>query len=331
MSLAKAVVHRPVLWLVVFSLISICGIYLLSNIAVDMFPEINAPWLVISAAYPGADPETVEKSLTNVLEGALANTAGITEMKSTSREQASIIMLQFAFGTDMDAKMNRVRENLDLVRGDLPETATAPVMMLMKANDEPIMRIAVRGNGAGGLRGSRDQNELRALAKKEMQKRLEQIEGVASVSVEGGQDAIVQIALSQNRLEAYNIMISEISRSLAAQNLERGAGSIEEGLVEYSIKTSGEYASLADIANTVVAQVGGADIRLQDIGEVGMGFRKERSAVYVNGEPGVYLSIMKQSGANTVTVADAIYERLAELRTALPRDITLEITQDSTV
>jgi HAE1 family hydrophobic/amphiphilic exporter-1 len=319
-------VRRPVLWLVVFALISICGIYLLSNVTVDMFPEAEAPWLVIYSTYPGADPETVEKSLTGVLEGALANTAGITKMESESREQIGIIFLEFAFGTDMDVKMNRVRENIDLVRDSLPETATAPVMMLLQANDEPIMRVALRANAGSG----RDQNDLRALAKKEMQKQLEQIEGVATVSIGGGQDAIVQADLSQNRLEAYGITISEIADSLAAQNLQLGAGTIEEGLVEYSVKTSGEYASLADIAAAVVAGTGGADIRVEDIGEVRMGFRDERSAAYVNGEPGVYLSIMKQRGANTVSVAAAVYEKLDELKAALPLDISLEIIQDST-
>jgi HAE1 family hydrophobic/amphiphilic exporter-1 len=300
--------------------------YLLSNIAVDMYPEAEAPWLVVYSTYPGADPETVEKSLTEVLEGALANTAGITKMQSESRGQIGVISLEFAFGTDMDAKMNRVRENLDLVRDSLPETATAPVMILLQANDEPIMRIALRAKAGGG----RDQNELRALAKKEIQKQLEQIEGVATVSIAGGQDAIVQAALSQNRLEAYGITAGEIAGSLAAQNLQLGAGIIEEGLVEYSVKTSGEYASLADIAAAVVAQSGGADIRLEDIGEVGMGFRDERSAAYIGGEPGVYLSIMKQRGANTIAVASAVYGRLGELTAALPRDLSLEIIEDST-
>jgi HAE1 family hydrophobic/amphiphilic exporter-1 len=320
-------VRRPVLWLVVFALISICGMYLLSNVAVDMFPEVAAPWMIIYCAYPGADPETVEKSLTDVLEDALANTAGITKMESESREQIAIISLEFAFGADMDAKMNRVRENIDLVRDSLPETAAAPVMMLLQANDEPIMRIALRASAEGG----RDQNELRDLAKKELQKQLEQIEGVATVGVEGGQDAIVRADVSQNRLEAYGITISEIASALAAQNMTLGAGVIDEGRTEYSVKTSGEYASLADIAALVVAGSGGADIRVEDIGEVLMGFRDERSAVYVGGEPGVYLSIMKQRGANTVAVASAVYERLEELKAALPRDISLEITQDSTL
>jgi HAE1 family hydrophobic/amphiphilic exporter-1 len=194
------------------------------------------------------------------------------------------------------------------------------------------MRIAVRGAPGSGY----TQNDLRAFAKNELEDRFKQVEGVASINVEGGQDPIVIAALSQNRLEAYGITINEISRSLAAQNMDLGAGVIEDGLIEYSIKTSGEYSNLAEIANSVVLQAGTAggglaDIRLQDIGDVAFDFQEERSAVYVNGEPGVYISIMKQSGVNTIRVADEVYRQLEILKQSLPRDISLEITNDTTV
>jgi HAE1 family hydrophobic/amphiphilic exporter-1 len=327
MSIAKAVVQRPVLWLVVFALVSISGIYLLSNIAVEMLPELQMPALVVSTVYPGADPETVEKTVTAVLEAGLANTGGIVEMSSTSSDQASIIVLEFEYGVDMDVKINRVRENIDLVESTLPENAQPPRIHLMRTDDEPVMRIAVRGNSANPL----SQNELRFLAKENILDQLKQIEGVASCDVEGGQDAIVQIVLFQNRLEAYGITISEITGALASQNMELGAGSIDDGPVEYSLKTSGAYASLADIAGTVVTKISGADIRLLDIGEVTMAYKDETSAAYINGEPGVYIAIMKQSGANTVTVADNIYRKLDSLGQTLSPGIRLEIIQDSTL
>jgi HAE1 family hydrophobic/amphiphilic exporter-1 len=323
MSLAKSVVCRPVLWLVVFILVSISGVFLFPNIAVDMLPEVEPPWLLVSTVYPGADPQTVEKSVTNILEASLANTSGLTLMESVSREQVSMIMLEFEFGVDIDGKIIRVRENLDIVEDDLPEDVRTPQVLLRKTNDSPIMRIAVQGE--------RTQNELRALAVNEIQNRLTQIEGVASCSVEGGQDAIVLTALSQNRLEAYGLTINEIAQALGRQNLQLGAGAIEDGLVEYSVKTAGEYASLADIANTVVAQSGGADIRLQDIGELRFDFAEETSSVYINGEPGVYLAIMKQSGANTVSVADKVYRRLDSIGKTLPRGVRLEVIEDSSL
>jgi HAE1 family hydrophobic/amphiphilic exporter-1 len=323
MSLAKSVVRRPVLWLVVFALVSISGVFLFSNIAVDMLPEIEPPWLLVSTAYPGADPQTVEKSVTNVLEAALANTSGLILMESESREQISLIMLEFEFGADINEKIIRLRENLDMAEDALPEDARSPQVLLRKTNDEPIMRIAVKGE--------RPQNELRALAVEEIQNRLTRIEGVASCSVEGGQDAIVLAALSQNRLESYGLTINEIARALGRQNLQLGAGALEDGRVEYSVKTAGEYTSLAEIADTVVARPGGADIRLTDIGEVRFDFAEETSSVYINGEPGVYLAIMKQSGANTVSMADEVYRRIDSIGKTLPRDVRLEVIEDSSL
>ena len=323
MSVARAVVKKPVLWLVVFALVSIGGIFLFSNIAFDTLPEVEVPYLAVITTYPGADPETVEKSVTDVLEAGLANTGGIRKMTSVSKEQASMILLEFDFGTNIDTKINLVRENIDMVKAALPDTANSPMVVQAKANDDPIMLIGISGRGFS-------QNELRAFAKKDIQDQLKQIEGVASCGVEGGQDALVRVSVSRNRLEAYGVTVSEIAGALAAQNLQLGAGSIEEGLVEYSIKTSGEYDSVAGIANAVVAQVNGADIRLGDIGEAALDYAEERSAAYINGEPGVYLSVMKQSGANTVRVADQVYRRLETLRKTLPQAISLDIIQDET-
>jgi len=323
MSIAKAIVKRPVLWLVVFALVTISGIFMISNIAIEQYPDIQMPYLVIATTYSGADPETVEKSVTNILEAAIANTGGIQKMTSMSRSQISLIILQFDFGTNMDVKTNRVRESIDRVKNVLPDNLASPIIMQLRPEDQPIMRIAVRG--------SLPQNDLRSIAKDELEDQFKQIEGVASVNVEGGQDAIVRVSLSQNRLEAYGVTINEIARSLTAQNRELGAGFIDEGLIEYSIKTSGEFSSIAEIANTVVLQMGGADIRLQDIGEVSFDFQEERSTVYVNGEPGVYLSIIKQSGANTVKVADQVYKQFDNLKKTLPKEINIEITQDDTL
>jgi HAE1 family hydrophobic/amphiphilic exporter-1 len=324
MSIAKTVVKRPVLWIVVFALVCMSALFLVSDIPFDMFPEIEAPYITVYTTYPGANPETIEKSVTNLLESALANTGGINEMQSQSREQVSIITMEFEFGTDMNEKMNLVRENIDQISASLPDNANKPRIILQNINDRPVMRIAVRGDNI-------TRNELRAFARKNLVDGLQQVDGVASCDVEGGQDAIVQVSLSQNRLEAYGVTISEIAKVLAAQNFQLGAGYIAEGQVEYSIKTSGEYASIADVANTVIIGIGGADIRLCDIAEVTMDYSEERSTAYINGEPGVYLSIMKQGGANTVKVADEIYKRIEGIQKTLPENINLEIIQDSTV
>jgi HAE1 family hydrophobic/amphiphilic exporter-1 len=336
-SIAKSVVSRPVLSIVVFALLAITGLYLFTNIAVDMWPEMELPYLMVYTTYPGADPETVEKTLTKPLESGLANISGLKNMRSTSQEQASVILLQFDYGVNTDPKMNRAREAVDLIRDNLPPNAGAPVIAPFNPLTEPVLRIAVRGSATPTGAG-RSQNELRAIAKDLLLDRLEQIEGVGSASVEGGQDAIVRVQVSQNRLEAYGITITEIAQSLALQNMELGAGSIEDNITNYAVRTSGEFASITDIAQTVVAQVNGiagtqfpADVRLMDIAEISLGFQDETSTVYINGEPGVYISLMKQSGANSVAVANQAYKRLEELKALLPPGVSIEVIQDNTI
>ena len=322
MSTAERVVKRPVLGIVVFGLIAIVALYLVSGIAIDMLPEFNMPVLAVATTYRSAGPETVEKAVTKPLESQLVNLSGLKKMTSTSSEASSLIMLEFDYGANLDAKTNDVRDRIDRVRQLLPDDADSPAIMQFDPNSFPILRIAVRG--------PRGQNELRALAVNTVQDRLEQVNGVAATSVNGGRDTIVQVEISQNRLEAYGLSITGIAGTLAAQNIELGAGSIEDGAKNYRIRTIGEYRTIADIAETVIARRGGADIRLLDIGEVRFGFPAETATVYINGENGVYLGVTKQSGANSVAVADAVYEKLTEIDALLPEDVSLEIVEDDT-
>ncbi len=321
MSIAKKVVDRPVLFLIIFALIGIVGLYVVSNVAIDMFPEVDLPVVLVMTTYEGAGPETVEKTVTKPMESSLVNIGGLKEISSRSSEHSSIVILQFDYGTNIDNKINDVRDKLDRVKAQLPDGTDSPMIMKMDPNSMPIMQIAVRGN--------RSQNELRTLAEDMIQDRLEQIDGVASTSVRGGQSQLVRVELSQNRLEAYGLTITGIAQVLAAQNIELGAGTIVDGSKNYSIRTTGEFASIHDIAETVVTKLNGADIRLQDVGRIYMGYEDTESTVYINGQEGVYVSVTKQSGTNTVSVADKVYARLDELRADLPSDITLEMTSDS--
>jgi HAE1 family hydrophobic/amphiphilic exporter-1 len=323
MSIAEKVVGRPVLGLVVFGLIAIVSLYLVSDVAIDMFPEINMPIITVNTSYSGAGPETVEKSVTRLLESALVNISGLTNMGSTSREGSSTISLEFDYGTDLDAKTNDIRDRIDRVRGRLPGEADSPQVMQFDANAMPILRIAIKGN-------NRTRDELRSLAEELIQDRLEQIDGVASTTVMGGRSKIVKVEVSQNRLEALGLTITGIARVLATQNLELGAGVIEDNARNYSIRTTGEFTSIAAIADTVIARRNDVDIRLVDIGNIGFDFETENSTVFINGESGVYVSVTKQSGTNSAAVAEKVYERLDEIKSTLPGDISLEITLDNT-
>ncbi|GHU01073.1 multidrug ABC transporter [Spirochaetia bacterium] len=323
----KSVVHRPVLMIIVFGIITMLAVFLAGKLAIEMLPNMEMPMLVVATTYPGADPETVEKMVTKPLESSLVNISGLKKSSSSSREHTSVIVLEFAYGADLDMQANKVRENIDKARGALPDNTEAPLVATYDPNSDPILRIALSSPRL-------DQNELRALAKDVVKSRLEQVDGVAEANVEGGSDRIVRVEISQNRLDAYKVTITEIAGALQVQNMELGAGYIKDGnsgsAVNYAIRTSGEFESIADVANTVVAQINGADIRLQDIGEVTLGYNDASSEVYVNGEKGVFVAVMRQSGKNSVAIADEVYARMDKLKELLPADVSLDVTMDDT-
>jgi HAE1 family hydrophobic/amphiphilic exporter-1 len=324
MSIAQRVVRRPVLGIVVFGLVAIVALYLVSGLAIDMFPEVDMPILMVTTSYTGAGPETVEKTITKPLESQLVNLSGLSSISSTSSEGSSTITLEFDYGSDLDAKTNDIRDRIDRVRRRLPDEADSPLIRQFDPNSMPILRIAVQSSS------ERTPNELRRIAVDSVQERLEQVDGVASTNVNGGQEQIVRVEISQNRLEAYGLSITGIAGILAAQNIELGAGTIVDGAKDYNIRTTGEYKSLQDIAETVILRRGDADIRLMDIGTVTLSYSDETSTAYINGESGVYVGVTKQSGTNSAAVAEKVYAKLDEIQEFLPADVSLDIVRDNT-
>ena len=323
MSIATNIVKRPVMGLVVFTLVAIVAMFFVRDIPIDMLPDIEPPFLVVVTPYPGAGPETVENSVTRILESELINISGLQQLTSRSSENMSMVIMEFEFGEDIGAKTIDARDRVDRVRGRLPDGVHSPVIWQIDLSMMPIMRIAVEGD--------RSANELYEIATNLILDRLEQVEGVGTASAVGGMERQVRVEISQNRLEAYGLTITGVAQTLAAQNLELGAGSIVEGSVSYGIRTTGEFRSVQDIAETVIARRGGADIRLLDIADVRMGYPRETSSSFINGQAGIFVEITQQSGSNAVAVADQVYQRLDEIRATLPPGVTLEIIQDTTI
>lgn len=322
MSIANKVVGRPVLVAIVFALIMVVGLYTVSNIALDLMPSIERPVLSVSTSYPGASPESVEKSVTATLESALINISGLKTLTSSSSEGSSRLTLEFNYGVNLSDATNDIRDKLDRVRNALPDGADSPRIFKFNMDDQPIIRIAVSGK--------RTAEDLKALAEQYIQPYFEQIDGIAQADVNGGRSRIVRVELSQNRLDAYGLTITGIASGLAAQNVELGGGSIGEGTKDYLIRTTGEYKSIDEIAQTVVATIDGYGVRLADLGRVFQGYTDETSVVYINGQPGVYVSLTKRSGTNTVKAADGVYAKMKDIQKLLPADVTMDIVSDQT-
>lgn len=320
MSISRKTLEHPVLVLIVFVLLAAVGLFTLRNVPIALFPEIDSPYVMVMTTYTNAGPEAVEKTVTKVLESALVSVNGLKNLYSTSSENSSTIQLEFNYGTDIEDAVNDIRDKLGRVTRNLPDNAGSPTIFRMSADSMPIMRIAIRGN--------RSVDDVKQIAEDNIVDILEQADGVAEASVYGGKTKVVRVELEQNRLAAYGFTVTQVSAALAKQNLELGGGKLNEGQKDYTVRTTGEFSSIDDINNTVIATVNGYDVKLRDIGNAFMGFEDIQREVFINGEHGVYVSVTKQSGSNSVTVANNVYEKIDQLKKTLPSDITMEIIQD---
>lgn len=319
--LSEKTLNHPVLTLIVFALLGMMGVFTLSKTEISLMPDIDQPYLMVMSSYTNAGPESVEKSVTNLVENALASLNSLKSISSSSSEGSSMVSLEFNYGTDLDIATNDVRDKLDRINRALPD-GVDPMIFKMDSSSQPIMRIAIRGN--------RTTDDLKMLAENNVIDVLEQADGVGEASVMGGRAKIVRVELEQNRLAAYNLTISAVASSLSVQNLELGGGTVTEGTMDYSIRTVGEYKTVDEINNTVVTRLNGYDVKVCDLGRAYMGFKDASSYVYINGEPGVYVQITKQSGTNSVTVANEVYKKIDQVKETLPSDVSLEIISDDT-
>lgn len=320
--LSEKTLRHPILALIVFLLLGFMGIFTLSNVPVSLMPDTESPYLTVSASYANAGPESVEKSVTVPLENALVSLNGLKNMTSTSSEGRSSIFLEFDYGANLEVIASDIRDKLDRVKGRLPD-GVSPQIQKSNSNSSPIMRIAIRGN--------RSTDDLKAIAENTVCDILEQAKGVGEASVSGGRSQIVRVELEQNRLQAYNLTLSSVSSVLSRENLELGGGKITEDATDYAVRTVGEYKSVQEINDTVITRKNGYDVKVSDIGRAYMGYSDASSTVLINGEPGVYISVTKQSGENSVTVANALYKKIDQVKEMLPADVTLEIIRDDTV
>ena len=334
MSITNTVVRRPTTIIVLFTLLTALALVVYPSLSVELFPEMSLPMVVVFSNYKGASPETVEESITKNIESAVSNVGGIKSINSTSSEGYSMVMIQFNYGTNLDKASQSINDNLKLYSDIFPADATSPTIFKLNTNMMPVMNIAVIGSKG------QDANALRKIAQDTVKKKLERVKGVSSTTINGGQDSYIQVAVDQNRLAAYSITLTQVASALNPQNYQIGAGTITEGDVSYLIRTDAQFTSLADIENVLIASypkydssgnlVSSTTVKLEDIAQIKYVYKDASSQVYINGEPGVYLSVSKESDANSVQVAKMLYKVIDELNAELPDGVSLYVTVDTT-
>lgn len=320
MKLANFSVNRPVTVVMVVLAILIIGAVSLGDLNLDLFPEINLPVAAVITSYGGSAPQEVENMVTRPLENTLGTVSNVSSISSTSSTGSSTIIIQFEFGTDMEFAALEVRENIDLVKGFLPDDAGEPMVFKMDPNMMPILQL--------GIGGDIPSQELMYIAENNIKPRLERIEGVASVDITGGMTREIQVTVEPEKLQAHGLALNQVIQAIQSQNMNLSAGKITEGAQDLMVRVTGEFKNTAQIAATPITTPGGNLIQLADVAQVEDAFREVTSYSRVNGLPSIGLAIQKQANANTVQVVREVRAALEDIRQQLPGGLEIATTLD---
>jgi len=328
MSVVRKSIDHPVTIMIVYILICGLALVFIPQLSVSLVSDTDMPIISVNTTYPGASPEEVEQNVTKVLENALSSVQGLKKMSSTSRQGESGITLEFDYGVNLDHIQYLVDSEVNGVMDSMPADAKTPKIQRFSASSMPIMTLAIKGD--------RPFKELQKIGEDTIKPQLERINGVASASVIGGSDSIIAIDVSRSRLAAYNLTITDVSDVLSSQNVLVSGGDIVRGNTHYKISANETLSSLKQVRNLVIKTVPSGDssrdrsIYVKDIAEVRESERDQEKIVYVDGQKGINIQVLKESGGNAVKISREIHSSLQKINKALPAGVSLNVLSDDT-
>ena len=321
MSLYGAAVKRPIMTTLCFVAVVILGLFSLVKLPIDLLPDIETNTIMVITMYPGASAEDIEQNVTKPLENTLNSVEHLKHISSNSRENTSVITLEFEFGYDIDVMTNDVRDKLDMVESSLPDGVMNPIIFKFSTDMIPICLLSVEAKESmAGLYKILDDNVVNPLAR---------IDGVGSVSVSGAPKREIHVYCDPNRLEAYNLTVEAISNVIAAENMDMPGGSFDVGSNTYALRVQGEFDDARQMENIPVGSFNGKIIYLKDVARVDDSLEERSQETYNNGKLGAMVIIQKQSGANSVQISDKVKEMLPRIQKSLPSDVKIGVIQDT--
>ena len=319
MSIPRIAIHRPVTMFMLSAIIVLLGGISLTRLPVDLMPEIAQPTITVSVNYPGVGPLEMEQLVTRPLEQAVSAVAGLQQVNSTSSEGRSNVRLNFQWGMDMSEAVDDVRTRIDRVRGRLPENADAVQIFKADSNAMPIINMAVQGDF--------DPVTLREVAQNELGPRFERVAGVAAVQVNGGLRRQIHIELSREKITALNLGVERVVQAIRQENQNTPLGEVNQGDATYLVRSQGQFTSLDDIRNLVVLTRAGVPVYLRDVADVVDSTEDRRQFLRIDGKPGVRMTVNKQTGENTVAVAQGVKAEMDRINREVP-GIQMLVTTD---
>jgi len=304
-SIPRVAIHRPITMFMLSATVVLLGLMSLARLPVDLLPDVSYPSLTVRVGYAGVGPLEIEELVVRPLEQAMAAVPGVEVISATASEGSGMVRLNFAWGTDLNEAADEVRTRVDRIRGRLPEEADPPTIFKFDSNAMPIMGI--------GVEGDFDRVTLRELATNDLSPRIERVPGVAAVTVDGGLRRQIKIDLSKEKITALNLSVDRVTSVLRSENQNVPLGEVDEGDTTYLVRSAGQFQNLDDIRNLVILTTNGVPVYLRDIAEVYDGTEDFRSFTRINGKPGVRMRVTKQSGTNTVQIAEAVKAEVARI------------------
>jgi len=310
MNLPAFTVARPVLTTMATLIVVAIGLMALFRLPIDLLPDVTYPTLTVVTGYGNAGPEEVEQLITRPVEGAVAAVPGVERLSSTSSEGTSNVRISFGWGTNLDEATNEVRDRLDRIIGRLPDAADRPLVRKFDTASLPILLI--------GVAGEINPIDLRQLIDDRIGPRLERIPGVAAIDVWGGLQRETRVEIDPTRLRALGLELDQLRQSIVQANVNLPAGDIRDGRFDVRVRTPGEFSSVEELENTVVAWRDGQPIALHQVAAVRDTHQRITRIIRIDDQPGVRLAVRKQSDANTVEVAAAVRAELTRLQRDYP-------------
>ncbi|MFN0103488.1 MAG: efflux RND transporter permease subunit [Bryobacteraceae bacterium] len=321
--LAEVCVARPVFAVMLILALVVVGAVSYTKLGVDRFPDVDLPIVSVRTVLPGASPEETESAITRFVEDSVATVEGIDNIRSTSTESLSIVIITFNLNRNIDVAAQDVRDAIASIIAQLPRDAKPPLIKKLDADASPIMTLVLYGEKTG--------RELYEIAERGIKDSIESVGGVGQVQVLGGQKRAVNIWVDADRLAAYKIPILHVRDSVVRQNSDIPGGRVDEGSRELVLRTLGRFPEPKEFNDLVVATINGTPIRIRDIGYAEDGHKERRTSARYDGRPAVALEVRRQSGANTIEVVDGIKARLARARELLPPGVELAVVQDQSL
>ena len=322
MAIYQTAINKPITTALIFVGIIVFGVFSFSKLPIDQFPAMDVPYVSIMTTYPGANGSEIETNVTKVLENSLNSVDGLKEITSQSKDNISVVSLQLNWGQNLDESVNDVRSAIDMVNDNLPDGCSRPMIFKFSTSNFPIMQYAITAKESyAGLEKILEDNVVNVLNR---------IDGIGNIALSGTPERYIYIDLDQSKLDAYKISVEQIGQAISANNLNLASGSVKMGKEQYQLRVQSEYVESSEINNIVVANRLGKNIFVKDLANVRDTIRDVNLDERINGQNGIRMVIMKQTGANTVAIVKKVKKMMTEdIMPGLPPDIKAQIIYDS--